>query len=381
MRETIQNLQALRGVACILVVLYHTADAEHGFGLGFAPLAWLRWFGYAGVDLFFVLSGFIIASTTANQLGQAQALPGYLFRRFWRIYPLYWLVLGFAVLYAACFGGDLLQSVTTAEALNHLLLLPTTDGNAPRLLPIAWTLSFEVLFYLVFALRFLLPIRLGWLSLATWGTAVLAAAGAGWVPENRFSRLILSPFVLEFLFGVMLTRWPLPLNLRWALGGIIVALIMMATGLLIGRHADPGGLATDIPRRVLIFGPGMALLVGSVVALERWGARCQRRWLLAAGDASYSIYLFHNLAILLVLSASMAVGWGHSRVPHLIWIATTVGAALKAGMFLHRWAEKPLLDWGKRWIRARRRDLPGDCDRLKCQVGRASETMSMSRAA
>src|SRR5205085_9963681 len=67
-----QNLQALRGVACLLVVIYHTATQEELFGLSFQVLRPVHWFGYAGVDLFFVLSGFIITMIGRKDLGRPE---------------------------------------------------------------------------------------------------------------------------------------------------------------------------------------------------------------------------------------------------------------------------------------------------------------------
>jgi exopolysaccharide production protein ExoZ len=82
----LRNLQALRGVACLLVVWLHVAATEsgmHGLRTPLFHAGW--WFGAAGVDLFFVLSGFVITYTHWTQRGRPAAVPGYLFRRAWRI--------------------------------------------------------------------------------------------------------------------------------------------------------------------------------------------------------------------------------------------------------------------------------------------------------
>src|SRR5437763_1316729 len=97
MGRTYHNLQVLRGVACLLVVVFHVACIEGKYGLGFSPLRPVRWVGFAGVDLFFVLSGFIIAATCRADLGRPGRLPRYAFRRAWRIYPPYWFALAVMV--------------------------------------------------------------------------------------------------------------------------------------------------------------------------------------------------------------------------------------------------------------------------------------------
>ena len=97
MHTKLNNLQGLRGVACLLVLGIHMGAWEHDFGVAREFLRPFRWFGFAGVDLFFVISGFIIAHTQAKTLGNARALPAFLFRRFWRVYPLFWLMMLIAV--------------------------------------------------------------------------------------------------------------------------------------------------------------------------------------------------------------------------------------------------------------------------------------------
>ena len=97
MRTKLDNLQGLRGVACLLVLGVHAGGWESDFGVSREFLRPFRWFGFAGVDLFFVISGFIIAHTQAGSFGNARAIPGYLFRRFWRVYPLFWITMLIAV--------------------------------------------------------------------------------------------------------------------------------------------------------------------------------------------------------------------------------------------------------------------------------------------
>src|SRR5688572_474363 len=86
----LQNVQALRGAACLMVVVYHLQVWDAAFGNPTPVFREVRRFGFAGVDLFFVLSGFIITATNLRHVGRPAAVPGYLFRRLWRVYPTYW---------------------------------------------------------------------------------------------------------------------------------------------------------------------------------------------------------------------------------------------------------------------------------------------------
>jgi hypothetical protein len=199
MRDHLGNIQVLRGIACLLVVLYHTSTDESRFGMPFQPLHSVQWFGYAGVDLFFVISGFIIASSNRVNLGRPGQLPKYLFRRLWRIYPTYWAALAIITGLWAVIAPHLFESITAWEIVETVALLP--QQPMPRLIPAAWSLSYELMFYLVFASLFLLPRRFAGAVLLIWGVVVLSVPLIGYKPANRFVALSLNPYVLEFLAG------------------------------------------------------------------------------------------------------------------------------------------------------------------------------------
>jgi len=145
-------------------VIYHTATQEELFGLSFQVLRPVHWFGYAGVDLFFVLSGFIITMIGRKDLGRPERLGPFVLRRLWRIYPPYWAALALTFGLWALIAPSLLYSCTAGELIETAALLPPM----PRLLPIAWSLSYELLFYGVFAGLILLPRRVGGPVLTLW---------------------------------------------------------------------------------------------------------------------------------------------------------------------------------------------------------------------
>ncbi len=96
-RQTLDSIQALRGIAASLVVLYHTAVVERAYGhSSFQPLSPFHFFGAEGVDLFFVISGFIIVWTSFDSFEKPSAIPKYLARRVARIFPLYWIFFAFS---------------------------------------------------------------------------------------------------------------------------------------------------------------------------------------------------------------------------------------------------------------------------------------------
>ena len=320
----LRNIQALRGIACLLVVYYHVAGWEN--------LVWprvrlfypVRYFGYAGVDLFFVLSGFILVR---SQLASPQRWHAFLRRRAGRIFPTWWAALFTTVILSAlvakqsCFGDD-----WPAEWLAWLTLAPVADGC--RILPVSWSLTYELMFYLAFALVLAMPRRLAILAIAAWAVAFCVQPEA-----NVFAlKMPFSPFVLEFLAGAFVAwlrpgfrRWMLPAALAWA-----VAFVAALPG------ETPDALGGRIAWRVAAFGPSSALVVAACAASEgRWNFP---RWLVFLGDASYSIYLFHGIFCVCVLFGTW--GMSHAMLPHIAWLTMMVAGGVGGGVGMYWLVER-----------------------------------------
>ncbi len=347
MREHYHNLQALRGVACLLVIGMHLWVREVEFGVQTPIFRVIQWFGFAGVDLFFVLSGFLIASTNRKYLGQPSAVPSYLFRRAWRIYPTYWVTMAISASYICAISGeDELVRLLGDSWPRWVLLIPDSSENV--LVGQAWTLSYEILFYAAFGLLFVLPARWAAIVLGAWAAAV-AIALAFPEPQSPLAALPTSPFVLEFLGGCAISelanrgirgRWrsALALGIAWP----ILAILLMTAA-----SSESYISAISSHRiRVLVFGPAAILLVYGMSAAEGRWPRQVPRWLLRIGDASYSLYLLHPT----VLASAMWVGVlvPHSRLSHTLWLLGTFGGVLACGLLMHRLIEKPLLNLLKR---------------------------------
>ena len=330
----------------LLVLLFHTDLWESQYGLSTGIIAPFHWFGFAGVDLFFVLSGFLIAWTQQSSVGRPARLPSYLFRRAYRIYPTYWvcLLLSIGILWA---GFALAPPTHGQDWLQIMSLWPAWLPE--RVMPPSWTLSFELMFYIVFAVRILLPRRLGQVALLGWAIAVLAA-WPYWSPSWSLEPWhLLNPFVLEFLGGVLVAGL-----IRNGVTGrsrtvLVLSLMYALTAGLVGRSTvsiDWLNAMAWHTIRVVIFGPPAIGIVYSLAAMELRSGRRVLPWLQPIGDASYSIYLTHYAV------GQMALAYGcympHTLAWHLLWLAGVFYGSILYGWLVHRLIERPLLNRTRR---------------------------------
>lgn len=332
-------LQAGRGIAALMVVLFHlnlifSAEKYWGQSLwsGFTM-------GHAGVDFFFVLSGFIITYIHLGQAGDVRTLPDYMRKRFVRIYPVYWVALALVLASLLFFQGLAAEADRTPFGIiTSILLLPTPDF--PHL-GVAWTLRHEVLFYILFA-AVLVNRAFGLLVLSAWfaGCAVWTMTGGGSFPGNFF----LSTYNLLFLMGMAAAwavgRWRIPAPVWLAAGG--VGLFVLAGVLDVAGAGTASGLT-------LLYGAGSALAVLGFVELERSRNLATPKPLQHLGDASYSLYLIHY--VLLSAGAKLIFMLGLATVaPYQVTAVLLLLAVCIGGLVFHQVVEQPL----RRWLRPRR---------------------------
>jgi peptidoglycan/LPS O-acetylase OafA/YrhL len=334
---TFVSLQALRALAALGVVLFHLLpfEAKYLHGASIVPLGFSA--GRAGVDLFFVLSGFLAVWTTRGPAG-AGAAQRFLLRRVTRIYPTYWLYCVPLIVgaIAAPVGG------VRPNLIASLLLIPNA---APPLLLVAWTLEFEIYFYLVFALMIGagLPPRGRILTLVAWGGAVVAAHVL--LAPTRAQALLdalSSPLVFEFLAGCA-AAYCCSAGLSRAVSS--VAGILGCGVLVIGLIWSETLFALPW-LRVAAFGIGAALLLVGCFGEDVVIRRTLPRVIVRIGDASYSLYLSHLFtigAIGHVLSHVSAAAVLSTPAGHAIVLATAIVAALLVAELSYRWIECPVL--------------------------------------
>lgn len=303
------SAQYLRAVASIGVVAFHTGRATI--------------LGQAGVDVFFVISGFIMWMVTIKPIG-----PGkFLWHRVVRVVPLYWT----ATLIMAALRGS-----SAPDAIKSLLFWPHRDagGQVWPILVQGWTLNFEMFFYLVFAAVLMIPRRFQLPSL-TLVLGSLSIVGIALQPHGAALHTYTSPLFLEFLAGVWLSE----IVRRGKFPGFNVAVAMLVIG-LIGFVISLRNPAPDLWRFVVWGGPSLLVVCGAIsIELSRGMPTIGPLKLL--GDGSYSIYLFHTFVFYAVLyAASSPLARLPAPIPVVAVSVTVTGTAVGIAAFYM--IERPL---------------------------------------
>jgi exopolysaccharide production protein ExoZ len=330
------SIQALRGCAALAVVAYHALQWGNG---GFDV-------GRAGVDVFFVISGFIMWHVTA---GRDVAPAAFLWRRATRVAPLYWLAT-LGVLVVALAWPAFLPEVR--PGWRHLALslafIPHLDprGLPFPTLPPGWTLDYEGLFYLIFAAA--LAGRRAWRGRLVAG-ALLAVTAFGFLIPEPFYYLGANPMLLQFAAGVGLglaAEHGMSPSRRAGAALILMAIVWWTV-------VQAGGLFTEL-WRPLFWGVPAVLTVAGALGLELNGGAPRRetsptptlaaRLALLLGDASYAIYILHLPATALV---AHVLGWAQPW----LFLPAAVAASIAAGLAGRAWIEKPLLERLRAWRR------------------------------
>ena len=338
---TFVSLQALRGAAALAVVLFHLLPFEAKFlpGPSIMPAGFST--GRAGVDLFFVLSGFLAVWTTLGP-GGGGAARRFLLRRVTRIYPTYWLYCLPLILIGIAAPGELFGG-GKPDLFASLLLIPNV---ASPLLLVAWTLEFEVYFYLIFTVLIWarLARRERLLALATWGLAVVVArALLQPARADAFLDAILSPLVFEFFAGCA-AAYVCAAGIRRATTAVVG---LVGCGILLTGLVWSETLFALPWLHVVVFGVGIALVLIGCFGEDAVIRRLLPGVIVRIGDASYSLYLSHLFTMEIVgrVLRHFAPSAGLLAMPtgHVLALCASVVAALLVAEASYRWIERPLL--------------------------------------
>jgi exopolysaccharide production protein ExoZ len=338
--KKLQNIQALRGVAVLSVLLFHLVIIEKKYGGGGDLLPdWLR-FGMFGVDLFFVISGFVMVTVTRGKFGQTKSALLFLYHRVSRIYPLYWVYTTLALLVFLVQPSWVNNSQgNQVDIAASYLLLPT--GLLP-LVQVGWTLIHEMYFYLVFfiILAFVPEKFLAW-ALLLWAAGI---GISGFPMSSPLTKVVFNPLTFEFIAGCLLAVHyhespPLKVGGKTLAAAAVLGLVSAAFGFV--RYNQSTGLMPVNLAETLLYGIPAVVIVFCITHAERNGVLLPG-FLVQLGNVSYSVYLSH-------LFTANVVGkvWGlfatDSLLDNAIAITIAFALALAVGFLSYRALELPLL--------------------------------------
>lgn len=337
--DTLVGIQLLRGLAALLVVFHHYVGTSTERGFVIAGLAGSQ-VGNVGVDIFFIISGFIMEYTS----GGKPYVPGdrarFIARRLIRILPLYWTLTILAFAIATLSGNAVHSPAPVHQFITSMLVLPGDDGTGKTgyIISMAWTLTYEFYFYLLFSVLLSATARTRFMILAlTFG--LCAVAERVFAPTHPLLGILTNPLLFEFLAGCLLAqlfRAGKTISQFASILLIGLAAVVLLLELKLQVQDSWARLAAwGIPAAMLVYGtvlcstslrPGRRPL--PIQALEH------------VGDISYSLYLSHFFSIALFVRLYAMLSKKFAIAPELAGIALFATTLLIA-QACYQWIENP----------------------------------------
>ncbi len=284
----ILSMQYMRALASLFVVFHHSGLKAATYSSN--PLGWFH-VGEAGVDLFFIISGYIMCKTVDSR---NTSFGRFLLARIRRIIPLYWVLTSLALIIFIVLPEKVNSSGGHTNIPLSYLLFPTEDKY---LIQNGWTLSYEFFFYFLFAVglhltsnkKYLLPVVL---------ILLLVSVGTVIQPKNYLLGFMTNPLLLEFVFGILVFYFFKSRQLTYSTGLLLMAVAGIV--LMYVNFYQPG-----YPRVIAYGVPALLFFVG-MLTLEPFFQKNRKSQTLGffqgVGDSSYSLYLSHPFTL---VAASM----------------------------------------------------------------------------
>ena len=333
-KDAIYSIQALRAIAASLVVVLHSYVYLEARNIIPNVPNFVN-SGRAGVDIFFVISGFIMIYISGKDFGVKGKAGRFITKRIIRIVPIYWFYT--MVMATLLFVFPYLFSQGKTFSLGHLLASlsfvpwPNSIGQIKPILSVGWTLNFEMYFYIIFSMLLLLQKKYFIPLLAIFLLSGFII-GLLYKPQSSIFYVITSPLLIEFLYGSIIGIYykrGLMLSTN-----LCVFLITCGTTLLFLTGIYDFG---DIPREIK-WGFSGALLVTGFVFLERNGQLVIPSWLVELGGSSYSLYLTH----IFIINATGKIWVTVFGMMYDVFVIVAILSSIVAGHIAYILFEKPL---------------------------------------
>ena len=340
-KRNLKLIQLLRGIASLLVVLMHATGNLKEIAGG-NLLGGFFSFGGAGVDIFFVLSGFIITYTSNIFSEKKSAFSLFLKRRFVRIFPVYWLVstvfLAIHIALPAFYRTH--YDLTVSNLFNTYFLLP----GHQMIGGVSWSLSYELFFYILFSMAFLIKQKtvivlflISYLSIII--IFSLSTHNLEW--SNKWVSFFLSPMITEFFMGILAALVIPKLPKSFALPSLIIgSCTFIAFGIYFDIWAKPIFGYFD---RVVLFGIPSFFIITGMVKYELSRPVNLHSIFILMGQASYSLYLLH-LPILAAGIKIITMLFKNNMPIIYLGVTLLVFGICFISIYFFRFVEKPLID-------------------------------------
>jgi peptidoglycan/LPS O-acetylase OafA/YrhL len=341
-------LQCVRAFAAIYVACYHASgDARDVYGATSAEFASSAFkFGNFGVELFFVISGFIIAHVHGADIGRPQRLINYVWKRLSRIYPLYWILFFSVVPLYFVFpdaGPDFRRQWENIFSCFFLFPLPPA-----QVIGVAWSLVYEMIFYILFGCA-IVNRRVGLVIALLWPIGILLHS-ALMTDFGYYTNWIFSSRFMGFFVG-MAVAWAIPLYGKRKPIALALPLTLVVF-FLVPFVLDPGGGVQVLVRTVTYLAAGAVVL--SAVHLDFASRHRAPRFFVRLGDATYSIYLYHWVIGWVLARTARHFGL-QEHVPLALLLVTEIALMLSGAYVVHLLVERPILAWSRKMSPSARR--------------------------
>jgi exopolysaccharide production protein ExoZ len=285
-------IQILRGFAAIFVLLYHATRHYQEKNLVFLNNIFQN--GYFGVDIFFVLSGFVIYYSSQKYLENNNYLE-FLKKRIVRIYPSFWLFLLLPLTLVFLIAPNFIADKTAFETANYFKIFFLLFDHI-QLSQISWTLSFEMYFYFLFFLM-IFNKNFKYLIFIIIILAVLNLTNINLFENLYLQKYLISPLILEFFLGVAIVYILNKVDKNHVIGFAFLLILSIFFFIYIDYLSNNHIIVINKHNRVLNFGIASFLLILSLILIEKFNDIKTFKILIILGDSSYVLYLIHSVIL------------------------------------------------------------------------------------
>lgn len=342
------SIQVFRFFAALMVIICHSSFYTHE---RLVKESYIYGQGANGVELFFVISGFVMIISSQSLTGVKDGWQRFAVKRIVRIVPIYWLFTTFKLLLLLKTQGVVLHSrLSFWLALKSYLFIPALnmDGEYRPLYGVGWTLNMEMFFYLLFGISLAFKFKpIHFFAALFLPLAILSYfKKTGW-PDIAFYA---NPVVLDFLYGMIAAKLILKgykMPAKVAIAPVIIGLLYLFV---------PAAIVS--PDYQVTYGLAAFLIIYGGASLNGAGIQFSSK-LVYLGTASYSLYLIHPSVAPLIPAVLNSFGY---KQP-LISIVLSVIVAFFVGIAFYKFCEMPVTNYLKKVLK--KRDITGDID-IRC---------------